>query len=51
MRRGEDEAAVQPGRAHPVAPGGQDTAVVRHVYPWVPTDQAHDRPRQVGPAY
>jgi hypothetical protein len=24
---------------------------VRHGYPWVPTDQAHDRPRQVGPAY
>jgi hypothetical protein len=25
--------------------------LVRHGYPWVPTDQAHDRPRQVGPAY
>jgi hypothetical protein len=25
--------------------------LVRHEYPWVPTDQAHDRPRQVGPAY
>jgi hypothetical protein len=24
---------------------------VRLGYPWVPTDQAHDRPRQVGPAY
>jgi hypothetical protein len=24
---------------------------VRHGYSWVPTDQAHDRPRQVGPAY
>jgi hypothetical protein len=24
---------------------------VRHGYPWVPTDQAHSRPRQVGPAY
>jgi hypothetical protein len=24
---------------------------VRHGYPWVPTDQAHGRPRQVGPAY
>jgi hypothetical protein len=24
---------------------------VRHRYPWVPTDQAHGRPRQVGPAY
>jgi hypothetical protein len=23
-------------------------AIVRHGYPWVPTDQAHDRPRQVG---
>jgi hypothetical protein len=22
-----------------------------HGYPWVPTDQAHGRPRQVGPAY
>jgi hypothetical protein len=22
-----------------------------HEYPWVPTNQAHDRPRQVGPAY
>jgi hypothetical protein len=25
--------------------------LVRHGYPWVPTDQAHDRPRQVGPTY
>jgi hypothetical protein len=25
--------------------------LVRHGYPRVPTDQAHDRPRQVGPAY
>jgi hypothetical protein len=25
--------------------------LVRHGYPWVPTDQAHDRPRLVGPAY
>jgi hypothetical protein len=24
--------------------------LVRHGYPWVPTDQAHGRPRQVGPA-
>ena len=24
---------------------------MRHGYPWVPTDQAHGRPRQVGPAY
>jgi hypothetical protein len=24
---------------------------VRHGYPWVPTDQAHGRPRQVGPAH
>jgi hypothetical protein len=24
---------------------------VRHGYPWVPTDQAHGCPRQVGPAY
>jgi hypothetical protein len=24
---------------------------VRHGYPWVPTDQAHGRPRQVGTAY
>jgi hypothetical protein len=24
---------------------------VRHGYPWVPTDQAHGRPRQVGSAY
>jgi hypothetical protein len=24
--------------------------LMRHGYPWVPTDQAHDRPRQVGPA-
>jgi hypothetical protein len=24
---------------------------VRHGYPWVPTDQAHGRPRQVGPTY
>jgi hypothetical protein len=23
--------------------------LVRHGYPWVPTDQAHGRPRQVGP--
>jgi hypothetical protein len=26
-------------------------AGVKHGYPWVPTDQAHGRPRQVGPAY
>jgi hypothetical protein len=26
-------------------------ATVKHGYPWVPTDQAHVRPRQVGPAY
>jgi hypothetical protein len=25
--------------------------LVRHGYPWVPTYQAHGRPRQVGPAY
>jgi hypothetical protein len=25
--------------------------LVRHGYPWVPTDHAHGRPRQVGPAY
>jgi hypothetical protein len=25
--------------------------LVRHGYPWVPTDQAHVRPRQVGPTY
>jgi hypothetical protein len=25
--------------------------LVRHGYPWVPTDQAHGRPRQVGSAY
>jgi hypothetical protein len=25
--------------------------LVRHGYPWVPTDQAHGHPRQVGPAY
>jgi hypothetical protein len=24
---------------------------VRHGYPWVPTDQTHDRPRQVGLTY
>jgi hypothetical protein len=24
---------------------------VRHGYPWVPTDQAHGHPRQVGPGY
>jgi hypothetical protein len=27
------------------------SGVVRHGYPWVPTDQAHGRPRQVGLAY
>jgi hypothetical protein len=27
------------------------SGLVRHGYPWVPTDQAHDRPRQVGLAY
>jgi hypothetical protein len=26
-------------------------AGVRHRYPWVPTDQAHSHPRQVGPAH
>jgi hypothetical protein len=25
--------------------------LVRHGYTWVPTDQAHGRPRQVGPAH
>jgi hypothetical protein len=25
--------------------------LVRHGYPWVPTDQAHNYPRQVGPAH
>jgi hypothetical protein len=25
--------------------------LVRHGYPWVPTDQAHGHPRQVGAAY
>jgi hypothetical protein len=25
--------------------------LLRHGYPWVPTDQAHSRPRQVGTAY
>jgi hypothetical protein len=25
--------------------------LVRHGYPWVPTDQANGSPRQVGPAY
>jgi hypothetical protein len=24
---------------------------MRHGYPWVPTDQAHGRPRQTGPTY
>jgi hypothetical protein len=28
-----------------------ENPTVRHGYPWVPTNQAHDRPRQVGPAY
>jgi hypothetical protein len=27
------------------------SGLVRHGYPWVPTDQAHGRARQVGPAY
>jgi hypothetical protein len=27
------------------------SGLVRQGYPWVPTDQAHGRPRQVGPAY
>jgi hypothetical protein len=25
--------------------------IVRHGYPWVPTNQAHGHPQQVGPAY
>jgi hypothetical protein len=25
--------------------------LVRHGYPWLPIDQAHDSPRQVGPAH
>jgi hypothetical protein len=37
------------------APQGIDLSrpsfTVRHGYPWVPTDHAHGRPRQVGPAY
>jgi hypothetical protein len=28
-----------------------DRGLVGHGYPWVPTDQAHDRPRQVGLAH
>jgi hypothetical protein len=28
-----------------------ELGAVRHGYPWVPTDQAHGRPRQVGSAY
>jgi hypothetical protein len=27
------------------------SGLVRHGYPWVPTNQSHGRPRQVGPAY
>jgi hypothetical protein len=27
------------------------SGLVRHGYPWVPTDQAHGHPRQVGLAY
>jgi hypothetical protein len=27
------------------------SGLVRHGYPWVPTDQAHGRTRQVGPTY
>jgi hypothetical protein len=30
---------------------GYNRETVRDGYPWVPTDQAHARPRQVGPAY
>jgi hypothetical protein len=25
--------------------------IVRHGYPWIPIDQAHGRPQQVGSAY
>jgi transposase InsO family protein len=28
-----------------------EKVLLRHGYPWVPPDQAHGRPRQVGPAY
>jgi hypothetical protein len=31
--------------------GIPEEIAVRHGYPWVPTDQAHGRPGQVGPAY
>jgi hypothetical protein len=30
---------------------GREKESVRHGYRWVPTDQAHGRPRQVGPTY
>jgi hypothetical protein len=30
---------------------GSCNDIMRHGYPWVPTDQAHGHPRQVGPAY
>jgi hypothetical protein len=47
---------IQRARLHPAAdpPGttsSSSSGSVRHGYPWVPTDQAHDRPQQVGPAY
>jgi hypothetical protein len=31
-------------------PSPLHSSTVRHGYPWVPTDQAHGRPRQVGKA-
>jgi hypothetical protein len=46
----EGEGAGPGHVAHPVLarwPLGASTSL-RHGYPWVPTDQAHDRPRQVG---
>jgi hypothetical protein len=51
-RRGEERLWGPPLTCGPAATSSKTTIkTVRHGYPWVPTDQAHDRPRQVGPAY
>jgi hypothetical protein len=38
-------------KAWPPDENFQFLTIVRHGYPWVPTDQAHGRRRQVGSAY
>jgi hypothetical protein len=45
------EDAAQQYLSYKLIDSNQDWKSVRHGYPWVPTDQANGRPRQVGLAY